>query len=71
LVILLRLNEIANKVDLVTEDPSKREVKESEAKEFAEENKLLYMGETSALSDINVKEVAEGLIQCKKEKSYF
>ena len=33
---------------------------------FAKENDLLYIGESSALADINIKEVVETLIESKR-----
>ena len=32
---------------------------------FVEENQLLYIGESSALADINIKEVVETLMESK------
>ncbi len=47
------------------EDESLREVADAEIRHFADENNLLYIGESSALSDTNIKEVVETLMQSK------
>ena len=54
---------VANKVDLVNEDPNKREVSIEEIRKFAEYNNLRFIGETSAKEDINIKETFETLLQ--------
>ena len=54
---------IANKLDLVMEDESSRKVSKVEIMKFANENDLLYVGESSALSDINIKEAVESLME--------
>lgn len=36
-----------------------------EIMKFAEDNNLLYIGESSALADINIKEVVETLMESK------
>ena len=51
---------IGNKVDLI-ENNEKREISAEEAKNFAEENKLIFY-ETSALANLKVNEVFECLI---------
>jgi hypothetical protein len=49
----------------VNDDPSLRTVSEAEIQTFAKENSLLYFGESSALSDMNIKEVVEALMEGK------
>ena len=56
---------IANKHDLVKDDPSHRAVTTEETKVFAQDNDLLYIGESSALSDTNIREVVESLMESK------
>ena len=56
---------IANKCDLVKEKPDERKVELEEIQQFAEENNLIFIGESSALSDMNIKEVVENLMQSK------
>ena len=46
---------LANKFDLLSDKSIKREVSEEQIKEFAEINSLIYLGECSALADINIK----------------
>ena len=53
---------VANKVDLVNEDPNERQVTFDEAKTYAQYNDLIFLGETSAKDNINVKEVFEHLL---------
>ena len=54
---------VANKVDLTNEDPGCREVSIEEIQKFAEYNNLMFVGETSAKEDINIKETFETLLQ--------
>jgi hypothetical protein len=54
---------VANKLDLVQEDPNVREVSIAETKQFATDNNLLYVGDSSALSDTNIKECVEALME--------
>ena len=54
---------VANKVDLVDKDPDSRSVSLNEIKTFADYNNLLFIGETSAKEDINIKETFETLLQ--------
>ena len=44
------------------EKPEERKVSLSEIQNFAEENELLFIGESSALTDTNIKEVVETLM---------
>eukprot|EP00831_Metopus_contortus_P016687 TRINITY_DN17035_c0_g1_i1.p1 TRINITY_DN17035_c0_g1~~TRINITY_DN17035_c0_g1_i1.p1 ORF type:complete len:215 (-),score=24.09 TRINITY_DN17035_c0_g1_i1:200-844(-) len=53
---------VGNKVDLVSEDSSQRQVPRDEAEAFAEKNFLLFQ-ETSAVDNINVRSVFEDLLQ--------
>ncbi len=53
---------IGNKLDLVIENESARQVPSEEARAFANENQLFYM-ETSACSNFKVSEAFENLIE--------
>lgn len=53
---------VGNKVDLVDRNNKKREVAIEEAKNFADENKLMFY-EASALSSIKVNDCFEDLLQ--------
>ena len=53
---------VGNKTDLIESNPDSRQVQQSEAKQFAEENKLTYI-ETSALSSSSVTEAFESLVE--------
>ena len=53
---------VPNKTDICAEDASKREVSQEESEEFARKHNLVYLGETSAKDDINIKGVFEGLL---------
>ena len=53
---------VANKVDLVNEEPNLRQVAFDEAQTYAEYNDLIFLGETSAKDNINIKEVFEQLL---------
>jgi len=57
---------IANKYDLVMEDENQRAVSKLEIMKFVQDNNLLYIGESSALADINIKEVVETLMESKR-----
>ena len=46
---------IGNKLDLIKDDPQKRDVEEGEAKEFCTKNKILWGGECSAKDDSSEK----------------
>lgn len=61
----------ANKYDLVKDDPKLRGVTPEEVQKFADDNNLLYIGESSALSDTNIKEVVETLMESKLLKAVF
>ena len=54
---------VANKIDLVNKDPSERKVSLAEIQTFAQYNNLLFIGETSAKEDINIKETFESLLK--------
>lgn len=47
------------------EDESQRQVSKLEIMKFANSNDLVYIGESSALSDINIKETVENLMESK------
>ena len=53
---------VGNKIDLVKEDPSLRQVTTEEAQSFATKNDLLFE-ESSAIEDVNVKSIFENLLQ--------
>lgn len=53
---------VANKIDLVNANPSVRKVTLDEIKAFCEYNNLMFIGETSAKEDINIKETFEALL---------
>ncbi len=48
---------VANKCDIMFTDPSRREVLKEHAVKFAHNNLLIFQEESSALADINVKEI--------------
>ncbi len=53
---------VGNKLDLCLKDPSMRKVTREEGQKLAEAQKALFE-ETSAVENINVKEVFENLMQ--------
>ena len=53
---------MGNKVDVMFREPDKREVSKKMADKFASDNGLLFMGESSALADINVHEIIDRLL---------
>jgi Rab family protein len=53
---------VGNKLDICEKTPSERKVSNERAEDFAKENNLLFM-ETSAYTDINVRDVFEMLVQ--------
>ena len=55
---------LGNKLDLIETNQGKREVFTEEARNFAEENKLIFY-ETSALGNIKVSEAFDSLINGK------
>ncbi len=54
---------VGNKVDVLFTEPGKREVHKEEAVMFAKKNGLIFTDESSALADVNVKEVVDTLAQ--------
>jgi GTPase SAR1 family protein len=54
---------VANKADTLQVNPNKREVPREAAEKFARDNNLIFVGESSALSNQNVKEVMETLLE--------
>ncbi len=53
-----------NKLDLVKQDPKRREVDQKEAEKFAQEHQMLYR-ECSATADENIKEIFADLLRGK------
>ena len=53
---------VGNKLDICEKSPSERKVSYERAEEFANQNGLLFR-ETSAYTDINVRDVFEVLVQ--------
>ena len=53
---------VANKIDIVNKFPEERKVSREEIEIFAQYHNLLFIGETSAKEDINIKETFEGLL---------
>ena len=47
---------------MINEDPTVRQVSLEEVEEFSELNNLVFVGETSAKEDINIKETFEVLL---------
>ena len=56
---------VGNKADILLVNQSKREVPKELAERFARENNIIFIGESSALSNQNVKEVMEALLESK------
>ena len=54
---------VANKIDLVQNDPKCRAVTREEIENFAHYNGLLFVGETSAKEDINIEETFKTLLE--------
>lgn len=50
---------VGNKADVATLTGYKRKVTAQEAQEFAKENNLMWVGESSAQKNLNVKEIFE------------
>lgn len=59
---------MANKVDIAMKEPESRQVSLEEIKLFADTNDLLFVGETSAKEDINIKETFESLLMKVHQK---
>jgi Rab family protein len=53
---------VGNKLDICEKQPLERKVSHQRALEFAQENQILFM-ETSAVTDINVRDCFELLVQ--------
>ena len=53
----------ANKYDLVLHNQNKRAVPAEEIAEFAQREGLVFLGESSALADINVKASVDSLLE--------
>ena len=56
---------VGNKSDSATLATYKRKVTLNDAKKFAEENKLIFVGESSAQMNVNVCEVFDALYESK------
>lgn len=52
-----------NKLDLVAEDESMRQVYEDQIIEYAEINNLLYVGQCSASQDLNIKGTIDEVVK--------
>ena len=48
---------------MIEADPSVRQVSHQEIMDFSNQNNLLFVGETSAKEDINIKETFEALLE--------
>ena len=57
---------MGNKTDVLHVNQNKREVAKETAEKFARDNNLIFIGESSALSNQNVKEVMDSLLESKK-----
>ncbi len=53
---------VGNKLDICEKNPQERKISSERAMEFAQKNNLLFM-ETSAFTDINVRDIFELLVQ--------
>ena len=53
---------VGNKLDICEKNPLERKVSQDRANEFAKQNEMMFM-ETSAFTDINVRDVFETLVQ--------
>eukprot|EP00826_Nyctotherus_ovalis_P045231 TRINITY_DN4980_c0_g2_i5.p1 TRINITY_DN4980_c0_g2~~TRINITY_DN4980_c0_g2_i5.p1 ORF type:complete len:134 (-),score=34.00 TRINITY_DN4980_c0_g2_i5:256-657(-) len=58
----IRVALVGNKVDMLFTEPGRREVSKHEAAEFARKNGLIFTEESSALADVNIKNLVENLI---------
>jgi hypothetical protein len=56
---------VGNKSDSATLATYKRKVTLNDAKKFAEENNLIFVGESSAQMNVNVNEVFDALYESK------
>lgn len=54
---------VANKTDVLHVNIKKREVSKELAEKFARDNNLIFIGESSALSNHNIKEVMDALYE--------
>jgi Ras-related protein Rab-11B len=54
---------VGNKTDVLHVNPNKREVPLEKAEKFARENNLIFVGESSALSNQNIKEVMDAVLE--------
>jgi GTPase SAR1 family protein len=56
---------VGNKTDVLHVNSNKREVPKETVEKFARENNLIFVGESSALSNQNIKEVMDALLESK------
>lgn len=54
---------LGNKTDVLHVNQNKREVPKDVAEKFARDNNLIFIGESSALSNQNIKEVMDALFE--------
>mmetsp|Transcript_11332 Transcript_11332/g.11354 ORF Transcript_11332/g.11354 Transcript_11332/m.11354 type:complete len:92 (-) Transcript_11332:146-421(-) len=54
---------VANKTDVLHVNQNKREVSTDTAEKFARDNNLIFVGESSALSNQNIREVMDALLE--------
>ena len=59
---------VGNKCDIVESEPSRREIMTIKAQHYAKQNGLLFLAETSACLNKNVREVMETLFSKIYEK---
>ena len=59
----IKIALVGNKVDILFTDPGRREVLKEEATAFAKANGLIFLDESSALADVNIKNVIETLVE--------
>ena len=62
---------VGNKSDSATLATYKRKVTLNDAKKFAEENNLIFVGESSAQTNVNVNEVFDALYESKFCENHY
>ncbi len=60
---------VGNKTDVLHVNANKREVPKETVEKFARENNLIFVGESSALSNQNIKEVMDALLESKNNRN--
>lgn len=60
---------VGNKTDVLHVNSNKREVPKETVEKFARENNLIFVGESSALSNQNIKEVMDALLESKSARN--